>query len=393
MRGKHLTLDELICKFREIHGDTYVYDYVEFVKMKQKVKILCREHGIFMQTPQKHLYGQGCPICGNKRKNKDRTLKYDVFLQRANRKHNFKYIYYYYDIKNEHIMIDIMCPKHGLFPQRIYDHLNGHGCPVCGIQLSNAEIELFDFIKELGFSDVVKSNRTIIKPYEIDIYIPSLKIGIEYNGLKWHSDEFKPNNLYHLNKLEMCSEKGVELIQIFEDEYVKHKDAVLNRFEYILLPHNPSINYEILKCNIVSEETASLFTNKFNTEAFKPSVSYVGCYLNDEIIGVMLLAHSENGIIITQFSENSTDNHDIIFKSLFYFVKETFKTTEIVIYADRRWLSSNEASLYESLGFKKAEILNPTFKYIVNNERVSESDSENVHKIWDCGLVKYVYKR
>lgn len=393
MRGKHLTLDELICKFSGIHGDTYIYDYVEFVKMKQKVNIVCRKHGVFPQTPQKHISGQGCPICGNKRKNKNRTLKLDVFLQRANKKHNFKYIYYEYNINSEHDMIDIMCPKHGLFPQRIYDHLNGHGCPICGIQLSNAELEILDFIKELGFSDTIKSNRNIIKPYEIDIYIPSLKIGIEYNGLKWHSDEFKTNKLYHLNKLEMCKEKGVELIQIFEDEYVKHKDAVLNRLKYILLQQDSAINHEKLNCKIISEEASSLFTNKFNTEAFKPSDSYVGCYMNNELIGTMSLLYNKNSAIISQFSENSTDNHDVIFKSLFNFAKETFKTNEIIITADRRWLSSKETSLYESLGFEKAEILGATFKYIVNNERVSESADESTHKIWDCGSIKFVYKQ
>lgn len=190
----------------------------------------------------------------------------------------------------------------------------------------------------------------------------------------------------------MCGKKGVELIQIFEDEYIKHKDVVLNRLKYILLPQNSVINYENLRCKIISEETISLFTNKFNTESFHSSDYYVGCYLNDEIIGVMSLTHDENGVIITQFSENSTDKHDIIFKSLFNFVKETIKSNEIHINVDRRWLMSKETSLYESLGFRCAEVIEPSFKYVSNNERTDKPATKNSHKFWDCGCYKFVYK-
>ena len=390
---KRRTLKELIEEFREVHGDEYIYDLVDFKKMKQNVDIICRIHGIFPQTPQKHLYGQGCPFCGNIKKNKDRIITLDEFLRRANKIHKEKYIYYDYNIKSEHDIIDIGCPKHGSFPQRIYDHLNGHGCPICGIQLSNAEIEICDFIKSLGFHDVVKNNRSIIHPYEIDIFIPSLNIGIEFNGLKWHSDEYKKDNLYHLNKLEMCNKKGVQLIQIFEDEYIHHKDAVYNNIKYVLSPTIANINDVSLSCKVINEEIASTFTEKCNTESFITSNIYIGCYDEEELVGVMSLTKVNKDTLITQFSTNSSINYNTIFIKLFNFFKENDISNKITLYADRRWLTIKQTMLYNELGFKKNEIIKPTFKYVNDNKRSNNPSTQSAHKIWDCGYIKFVYEK
>ena len=75
---------------------------------------------------------------------------------------------------------------------------------------------------------VTQRRRDIIKPYEIDIFIEDLKIGIEYNGIYWHSDKFKNNNL-HYNKLMLCKDNGIKLIQIFEDEWNDNKEIVLSK--------------------------------------------------------------------------------------------------------------------------------------------------------------------
>lgn len=63
------TAEEFIIKARVIHGDKYLYDAVSYIKSSIKVKITCRKHGLFEQTPNSHLNGAGCPSCsGNKKK-------------------------------------------------------------------------------------------------------------------------------------------------------------------------------------------------------------------------------------------------------------------------------------------------------------------------------------
>ena len=58
------TTEEFIKEAREIHGNKYDYSKVNYIQNKEKVCIICPEHGEFWQTPNKHLYCQrGCPTC------------------------------------------------------------------------------------------------------------------------------------------------------------------------------------------------------------------------------------------------------------------------------------------------------------------------------------------
>ena len=100
--------------------------------------------------------------------------------------------------------------------QIAYDHLNGHGCPVCGRLESKSEKEIYEYICSIvGESNVIRHDRILLDKQEIDIYIPHLKIGFEYNGLRWHNEEFGKTRNYHLRKTEECNKKGVKLYQIF----------------------------------------------------------------------------------------------------------------------------------------------------------------------------------
>jgi len=54
-------------KAKNVWGDVYDYSQVEYVNSKQKIKIICREHGLFYQEPQHHLQGSGCPLCKSSR--------------------------------------------------------------------------------------------------------------------------------------------------------------------------------------------------------------------------------------------------------------------------------------------------------------------------------------
>lgn len=392
-RKKRRTLEELINEFKEVHGDEYIYDLVNFRKMKEHVNIVCRIHGVFPQTPQKHLYGQGCPICGNKKKNKDIVIKLEAFFDRANKKHNNKYIYHNYNIKSEHDIIDIICPKHGSFPQRIYDHLNGHGCPICGIQLSNAELELCNFIKSLGIKDFIRGERKLISPYEIDIYIPSLKIGIEYNGLKWHSEQYKTDKLYHLNKLNMCNEKGIELIQIFEDEYINHKTAVLNKLKYLLTNEENSFKYDI-SVNEIETNIAKEFVEIYGIQDFSDADTYIGCYEKDDLIGVIsLIKENNDSWKINQFVAKHSNLTNECFKELIGYFLRKHRSKTITNYADRRWITKKQHKLYNDVGFVESETIEPSFKYVVGNQRKEETSIlEGFYRIWDCGYVKFVYK-
>lgn len=82
-----------------------------------------------------------------------------------------------------------------------------------------AEVASFLREKDIFF---IEKDRKILKGLELDFYLPDLKIAIELDGLYWHSIKFKDPK-YHLNKTEQCEAQGIQLIHIFEDEWVNKK--------------------------------------------------------------------------------------------------------------------------------------------------------------------------
>ena len=85
-------------------------------------------------------------------------------------------------------------------------------------------------IDNLNYDGIIKHNdRQIIKPKEVDIYLPDLNLAIEYNGLYWHSVEYGTDKYSHRNKSLACREKGIRLIHIFEFEDLDEQIQLLNK--------------------------------------------------------------------------------------------------------------------------------------------------------------------
>ena len=122
-----MTRDEFIQRAIAVHGSKYSYTLVDYVNIKTKVKIICPDHGVFEQTPDKHIHGKcGCPQCaGNVR------LTTDLFIQKARAVHGDKYDYSLVVYKNNRELMPIICPEHGVFYQSALNHLAGKGCSLC----------------------------------------------------------------------------------------------------------------------------------------------------------------------------------------------------------------------------------------------------------------------
>jgi len=121
-----------IAKSKLVHGDRYDYSLVDYKNLRTKVKIICKEHGEFEQTPDKHFIKRGCPKCGGTSK-----LTIEEFIKKSNEKHNFYYNYSLVNYHESHTKIKIICPKHGEFEQLPYVHLSGYGCKTCASNINN----------------------------------------------------------------------------------------------------------------------------------------------------------------------------------------------------------------------------------------------------------------
>ena len=134
-----ITTEEFIKKAKAIHGDKYDYSLVDYKNCKIKVKIICPIHGVFEQTPDKHLNDKnGCKKCANEKLREDRKDK--DFIQRARAIHGDKYDYSLVDYKNNQTKVKIICPVHGVFEQCAYYHINGGGCPECSRKKIKKEV-------------------------------------------------------------------------------------------------------------------------------------------------------------------------------------------------------------------------------------------------------------
>jgi very-short-patch-repair endonuclease len=126
-----LTQNEFIKKCNSIHNYIYDYSLVKYTNSKYKIKIICDKHGVFEQRANAHSMGQGCPKCSCERISKLISYNNEIFIQKSNQKHDFKYDYSSTDYKNSRTKVKIICKKHGIFEQQPDSHLSGCGCPFC----------------------------------------------------------------------------------------------------------------------------------------------------------------------------------------------------------------------------------------------------------------------
>ena len=415
--SKSLSNDEIIKRFNDVHkGEGLDYSKVKYVNMHTKVCIIDPVYGEFWQEPVVHL--KGCVHPKRSIDNKANKQRYttDTFKELCHRIHP-DYILDKVIYHSSQEKVCIVCPKHGEFYSCPDALLQGKGCPKCGNHLSTGEDELYNILKlKLGEDKVIKCDKNELDGLEIDILIPSLNIGIEFNGLRWHSEKFKQNKNYHINKTLNCEKKGISLIHIFEDEWLYHKDIVIKKIENIVGVNNgKKIPARKCICKQINNGTAKDFLNKNHIQGFAKSSIYLGCFYGSKLVAVMTFI-GKNGLY--ELNRFATDNESIVVggggKLFKYFIKK-FKPKKVKSFLDRRWCVNYKDNIYTKLGFNLEKIEKPNYSYtnghgirkhkfnfrkqILHKKYgfpLSMTESEMVKKlgyyrIWDCGLFKYIW--
>ena len=140
-----LTTKDFIERAKLAHGNKYDYSKVNYVRINDKVEIICPEHGSFMQSYNLHIYRKnGCPQCGA-----GGRLTTEKFIKRATLVHGNKYDYSKVDYKSVKDKVEIICPEHGSFMQSIRLHVERkNGCSECGYKLNKQKsIDQDEFIE------------------------------------------------------------------------------------------------------------------------------------------------------------------------------------------------------------------------------------------------------
>lgn len=412
--------DEIIKRSVEAHGDTYDYSKMTCDKITDKGTIWCKEHEeYFTQYMVAHVRGTGCPKCGMRRSNQFKHDDYESFANKVKLVHEGNLDVTKFEYKGSQVKGIVICKKHNYeFINTPNGLLQGIGCPKCGNSISKGEGEVEEFLK--SFTEVTRRSRKIIdNNREIDIFLPEYNVGVEYNGLYWHSDVFLENN-YHLNKTKSMEDQGYKLIHIFEDEWLNNKDIIKSRLKNIIGVTDNKIFARKTEIREISSKISSKFLKENHLQGSVNSSVKIGLYYEDKLVSVATFgklrksmgSKSKEGVYELYRFCNKLNTNVVggASKLLKYFIKE-YSPKEIISYADRRW---SNGDLYTKIGFELVSKTRPNYFYtrgVVRENRfsyrkdilVAEGFDENktereimkergYNRIYDCGTLKFSYK-
>jgi len=251
-------------------------------------------------------------------------------------------------------------------------------CIKCNPIKSNSgqEIQLQDYIKSNYDGKISLNDRNIVGK-ELDIYIPGLKLAFEFNGIYWHNELYKSPN-YHLKKTDLCEEKGIQLIHIYQDDWIYKNDIVksmilnkLGKTENKIYARKTEIR-EITDNKLIRE-----FLEKNHIQGFIGSKIKLGLFYNEELVSLMIFGNlrknlgtikNENHYELLRFcsklNTNVVGGANKLFK---YFINE-YKPESVISYANRSWTKTDD-NLYLNLGFNFVHKTQSNYHYVVDGVR------------------------
>lgn len=357
--------------------------------------VCCKICGNEFKT--RHHKTQKCcsPACGNKLKSKSNTIKKickkcgEEFYVKNSRDNRYNVTY-----------CSIDC--YGKTHQSSYEH------------------EIKSILESSGINNIVERYKPDwLSRKEIDLYLPDHKIGVEFNGIYWHSESAGKNKGYHFNKSKLCAENGVRLVHIFEDAWVSRREAIMKRL-FNMIPNNDKIYARNCVVKFGNKQEVVKFVGKYHTQgniSFEYSVKLL---CDGEIVSVLTIgkqrkilgSNPEEGKfeILRYCSKKRVVGG--FSKMLKYFIK-SINPKEITTFMDLDWNFDTANNVYAKNGFALSHISPPNYWYVskemVRKHRIqcrksklvdsgydkNKSESEIMKelgywKVWNCGSAKFI---
>lgn len=398
------------------YGDRFDYGKVKYQGSQKPIRIICKRHGSFTETPFRHinLRQGGCRECGRQSTVSAHQYTTESFVALARQIHGNRFDYSQVRYKDCYSKVTIVCKKHGPWKAAPYNHLNAScGCPRCKTIISRPHQKLSDVLSRNGIEH--ENNVKSIIPGELDIYVPEKKIAIEINGVYWHSDKFMKNDRYHYEKASACRKQGIKLYQFWDLEITTKWPIVCSMLRSAL---------GRAKRLYARDLTVGLLQNA--KEWFDAN------HLQGGLLGgITYVLQDENGTVFCamSFSKDRFGRHQwemtrfankigyVVVggaSRLFTaFLREHYPKS-VVSYADLRHSFGN---LYRTLGFSFSHRSRPNYQYVRGLQRLSryaaqkhrlprlienfdpnKSEAQNMKdagfsKLYDAGNLVFVWKQ
>lgn len=330
--------------------------------------------------------------------------------------------------------VEAVCIVHGTSCEVVPETYRYHGtysCAQCNkSKTSRCEQELYQFVKSIA-PDAVNRQAGLFelaRRLELDVYVPSMRFGVEYHGLYWHSDSLGSRDTRHYDKWKLCQAAGIRLFTVYEDDWINRRSVV----EKTLLLHQLGKSDRIYarSTTIRVSESIRVVREFYNCNHLLGSPNSGKSY-------GLFERGSQKACAVMTFSQAlsrrgvrslETDEWELVrfaatkcvvggaSKLLSAFIKDHPSAT-ITSYSENEFFTGE---LYAVLGFKHEADLRPDYKvfspswglrrwhkkhvtrsalarYLGDDFDASKSERENclsnrIYRIYDCGKKRWVYK-
>ena len=244
---------------------------------------------------------------------------------------------------------------------------------------SNGEMDMLDFINTNTQTDVIQGDRELLQGFELDIYIPSMALAIEYNGVYWHRETHTRDSLYHLSKTSKCNDHGITLLQFWDLEWIYKRPQVEQTILKHILPTNTDDNTIV---HPTTEQIHHFIATTQPHTKFSYSSS-LGLEVDGVLCCVMLFNQINNGVHDMWVGVSSPFPNPRILLDLY---SNTHPVNIVCVVADIRL---GEWDMYEQLGFTEVMVESPKCKYFSNGSTslTTKQNTQKDHRLWDCGVV------
>jgi len=350
-------------------GSDYYFSSLEFLKESRESKLnrlrdILNDRNLSVSEDFDEFYG------GIRKKNKDGKIKYEKY--------------------------EVKCSNCGsLFKSRVVS--SALICRVCYPIESGSVIqrEMKEYIQSIIGIDFSENNREVIKPYELDFYIKEKNIALELNGNYYHSEiSGNKDKKYHSLKTEKCNREGVNLVHIFEDEWLLKKEIVKSRLKNLL----GKIDNKIFARNCLIKEITLNEKNDFlksnHIQGTCVDKVRIGLFYKDNLVSVMTFGKPRLALgikggkkeegqfeLIRFCSSLNTSVVGGFSKMLKYFIR-TYNPKKITTYADCRWSGVDyRKTIYFKNGFNFVKKTPPSYYYIKTSNYLERKHRFSLNKI------------
>lgn len=293
-----------------------------------------------------------------------------------------------------------------------------NACPNCAIQEKKSflEIRLYEILKkhipDLQSGYIVKGPNF---SWSVDMYSPSKKIAVEFNGIYWHSEQYVGRQR-HLQKMKGLESIEVTLFQIWEDDFLKKEQIVVNALlsKFGVLKQE-KINARECEISKIDFERAKVFLDNNHIQGSVSGDFYLGAFRKGILVGVMVLQDQEiksgkfslikrfatscnvrglfskmlnkielkDGYKFLTFSDNCISDGSLYKQNGFVFVKELEPTY---------YINTGDGVRHHKFGYRKS-FFKDNKDTLVYNENMTEFELQDANKflrVWDAGKKVWV---